>query len=163
IEEAVWTEQASVLIADPVVAYMPDATDTNSDHSVRRALGRLKPLAERTRCAVVCVRHWRKGASENPLHRSGGSVGFIAAGRSGLVVGIDPDDESKRRRVLAVSKANLAPIAPSLAFQLVPSEDPQYARVEWLGVSDHAAHALTSGLKERSAIHEAEDFLRERL
>ena len=40
-------------------------------------------------------------------------IGIIGAARSGLLAARDPDDET--RRVLAVTKANLAERAPSLA------------------------------------------------
>lgn len=158
--EAVIVEHgASLLVIDPLVAYLPDGVDTNSDHSVRRALVRLKGLAERTGCAVVCVRHWRKGPTENALYRGGGSIAFIAAARAGLVVGYDPDDPARHRRVLAVSKASLSPIAPSLAFTLAPVGGSTVARVQWEGVSPHAANELTREPGKPSKLEAAAAFL----
>src|SRR5689334_4378705 len=76
IEAVALSEGAVLVVVDPLTAYLTDSTDTNSDHSVRRALVKLKGLAERTGCAVVCVRHWRKSASETALYRGGGSIAF---------------------------------------------------------------------------------------
>jgi hypothetical protein len=151
------------LIVDPLVAYLQDGVDTNSDHSIRRALIKLKPLAERTGCAVVAVRHWKKAATDKALYRGGGSIGFIGAARSGLVVGYDPDDETKRTRIFAVSKTNLAPIAPSLAFVLAVPPGADMPRVEWLGVSSQSADALTAEpppRKDTAEMDEATAFLR---
>ena len=165
IEQAIVDEKAALLIVDPLVAYLPDGVDSNSDHSVRRALVRLKGLAERTDCAVVCVRHWRKASTDNALYRGSGSIGFIAASRSGLVVGRDPEDESGKRRVLASSKMNLAPLPPSLSFCLEVKLDATFPHVKWGEVSKHSASALTSpeSEKDRSAVDDAANFLEERL
>ncbi|MEK7317243.1 MAG: AAA family ATPase [Candidatus Eisenbacteria bacterium] len=162
-ETVMLEERAALLVVDPLVAYLPDATDTNSDHSVRRALVRLKGLAEHTGSSVVAVRHWKKAPTDKALHRGGGSVAFIAAARAGLVVGNDPNDESERTRVLAVSKMNLAPIAPSLSFRLEVESPHDVPHVEWVGVSGHTANALTSAPvpgEDRSALDRAKGFLK---
>lgn len=163
LERVALAERAALIIVDPVVAYLSDGTDTNSDHSVRRALMKLRRLAEYTGAAVVAVRHWRKGASDVAIYRGGGSIGFIGAARAALAVGYDPEDESRLTRILAVAKCNLAPIAPSLAFTLQQRPNENVAHVEWLGVSGHAAGSLTAApppQEDRAAMGEATDFLR---
>jgi AAA domain len=164
METAILSESAALLIVDPVVAYLPDGTDTKSDHNVRRVLGRLKTLAEHTGCAVVGIRHWRKSESENSLYRGGGSIAFSAAARSVLVVGRDPDDEAGRTRILASAKQNLAPIPPSLAFHLHVEPGSEVPRIEWEGVSGHSANVLTAANgegKDRTKLQDGVAFLEE--
>src|SRR5438094_119722 len=78
-------------------------------------------LPERTGAAVVAIRHLSKLASRNPLYRGGGSIAFIGAARSGLLIARDPDDSTGARRVLASTKSNLGPPPPALAYHLVPT------------------------------------------
>ena len=67
-----------------------------------RALAPLARLAERLVVAVVIVRHLTKNSSEgNPLYRGGGSIGFVGAARSGLLIASDPDDETGESRIIA--------------------------------------------------------------
>ena len=130
---------------------------------MRRALVKLKGLAERTGCAVLCVRHWRKGTSETALYRGGGSIGFIAAARAGHVVGYAPDDETKTNRVFACSKMNLAPLPPSMSFKLVVEPGTTFPRIRWQGASPHGADALSGATKVPSAVDEAVAFLNDRI
>jgi hypothetical protein len=79
-----------------------------------------------------------------------------------LAVGFDPEDHGKHRRVLAVVKSNVAPIAPSLVFRLAVEDGAVLPRVQWQGVSRHTASDLTQA-QGRNAGREAEEFLRERV
>lgn len=87
---------------------------------------------------------------------------IIGAARVGLLVARDPDDDA--RRIVAVTRNDLAPEPPSLAFQLVPDAALGAARVEWLGESAHGASALlairTDDPEEGGALAEAVDVLR---
>ena len=47
-----------------------------------------------------------------------GSINFVAAARSVLVVGYDPEDETGDRRILAHAKSSLARAGESLMFEL---------------------------------------------
>ena len=93
----------------------------------------------------------------------GGSIGFIASARAGLLVAPDPDDELGRRRILAPTKANLAELGGSLAYGIEATPG-GVARIVWYGSSEHTAKSLlavpTDG-EERSAVDEAKEFLRE--
>jgi putative DNA primase/helicase len=152
-----------MVIVDPLMAYLGGEVNAHRDQDVRRALYPLKLLAERTGVAVLVVRHLNKMAGANPLYRGGGSIGIIGAARAGLLVGVDPDDE--HRRILAVSKSNLAAKAPSLAYKLVGEDLYDTARVVWQGTSEHTAEDLLGRPVERAAPkqEEAEDFLRQQL
>ena len=95
IEAAVRQYGARLLVIDPLMAYLTGA-DAGSDQDVRRALFKLARLAERRSFAVVCLRHLSKVGGDKAIYRGGGSIGIVAAARSGLVVAADPDDPDRR-------------------------------------------------------------------
>jgi hypothetical protein len=164
IVAAVEARAAALLVIDPLFAYLASEVDSFRDHDVRAALAPLAAAAERSRVAVLVVRHLNKRAGGPAIYRGGGSIGIIGLARSGLVVASDPDDPSIR--ILASVKNNLCPPAPSLRWRLVGNGE-GVARVEWLGTSEHKADALLSDpadmSDERSALREACDFLRDLL
>lgn len=163
VERLLEVEQAALLVVDPLAAFLAASVDSHRDQDVRRALHRLKELAERSGAAVACVRHLNKAGGANALYRGTGSIGIVGAARAGLLVGVDPDDDA--RRVLAVSKCNLGPEPPSVAFRLVEDELLGVARIVWQGESKHRAGDLLGvrgdGDPEAPARGEAEVFLRE--
>jgi hypothetical protein len=155
---------AVLVILDPFVAYLGNAAECDSfrDQDVRRALAPLADLASGSGAAILLIRHLRKSSDSNPLYRGGGSIGIIAAARGGLLAARDPRDPE--RRVLAVTKSNLAREAPSLSYRMVESSGA--AAVEWLGRSDHDAAALLaipSSAEERGELTEAQEWLRDHL
>ncbi len=163
VEQAIREVGAALLVVDPLVAYLPDAVNTNRDHDVRRSLALLADLAERTGAAVVAVRHLRKAGADNPLYRGGGSIGIIGAARAGLLVARDPEDPSGDRRVIAATKSNLGPLPASLAFTVEVEPSCSHPHVAWQGESAYRAAELLATAADRdelSAHAEAADFLR---
>ena len=162
LEAGIRKVDAALVIIDPLMAYLPSDVNAHRDQDVRRALAPLSALAERTRAAIVAIRHLNKSAGGHALYRGGGSIGIIGAARVGLLVARDPDDDE--RHVVAVTKSNLAAEPPSLAFRLVEDAEIGVARVEWLGESEHGASALlaarTDDPDEGSALAEAVEVLR---
>lgn len=106
IRTAIKTVKAKLVIIDPLMAYLPGDANSHKDQDIRRNLAPLAKLAAETGVAVMVVRHLNKSEGKNPLYRGGGSIGIIGAARSGLIVAKDSEDEN--RRILAVSKSNLA-------------------------------------------------------
>jgi putative DNA primase/helicase len=172
LEAAVRETGARLLVIDPLVAHLPTEIDSHRDQSVRRALAPLYRLATATGCAVIAIIHLNKSQGLTPLARLNGSGGFGNAARSVLLFGLDPDDpdsERGHRRILAHIKCNVAPLAPSLLYQVEPIVLPAEAnaplvetsRLRLLGESSIDGHALLSdgNEDERSARNEAEEFL----
>lgn len=172
LERLVTELEATLVIVDPLVAHLPLEIDSHKDQSVRRALAPLYRLAEACGCAVVALMHLNKALGLAPLARLSGSGAFGNLARSVLLLDHDPDDpdgEEGARRVLAHVKCNVAPLAPSLLYEvepiLLPAEDDQpevdTSRLTLLGESPHNGRALLSATseEERSAIDEARDFL----
>ncbi len=162
LRDAIARVHAALVVIDPLMAYLPGAVDSHRDQDVRRSLAPLAALAAETGCSVLVVRHLNKAGMGSALYRGGGSIGIIGAARCGLLVGRDPDDESGERRILAVTKSNLAAIPPALAYRLQTAGGA--VRVEWLGECEQTADTLVCGAQapaERSALREARAWLRD--
>ncbi len=156
LEASIARHQARLVILDPLIGLMA-RTDLNRANSVRAVLGALDAVAKRQHCAVVLVHHISK-SSGSPRQRALGSVDFLNACRSALLVGLDPNAEDKDS-VLVHCKHNLSPVGPgpSLAYRTLPG----YGFV-WLGPSRlTGVEVLQEG--GTSALQEAQDWLREML
>jgi hypothetical protein len=119
----------------------------------------LGKLAEEFRCAVVIIRHLTKSGKDKASYRGMGSIDFTAAARSVLLVGKDPDDETKR--VVVQTKSSLAETGKSIAFAI------NDGKFEWLGHTEVTAQVLAPERMEvddnvegkRSPISEARKYL----
>lgn len=111
-----------LLILDPLVAFLPGKIDTHRDGAVRQVLAPLARLAEELLLALAAVVHLNKSQVQEVLARVSGSVGFVGAARSVLLVGRDPDDRDGPTRILAHAKCNLGPLAPSRRFTIAGHE-----------------------------------------
>jgi len=139
VEGMVKDKQAALVVVDPLMAFLSGQVDSHRDQDIRRVLASLGYMAARTGAAVVIVRHMNKGQG-SALYRGSGSIGIIGAARAGLLVAPDPEDED--RRVLALTKSNLAKMPQALAYRLVDDERYSCARVVWDGVTSHTATDL---------------------
>lgn len=162
LEETIRNISARLVVIDPLMAYLSGDVNARQDQDVRRALAAMAAMAERTGAAVVCVRHLNKATGGSALYRGGGSIGIIGASRVGLLVAPDPDDPDVR--VLAITKNNLSPHAPSLSFRLESVADSDVARVVWTGESNHTADSLLNRfVPGQGGENEVDQFLRSAL
>src|SRR5215203_5905023 len=164
LERAIKRVGAKLVIVDPIMAFLGENINSNSDKDVRSALKPLKQLAERTGAAVVIVRHLNKTPGGNVLYRGGGSIGIIGAARSGLIVGPHPHEEELR--VLASQKHNLSMPPESLSYQITSApNNPDAAVIAYKGVTEMNARDILKPqvAEERPALEEAKDFLLEAL
>jgi hypothetical protein len=106
-----------------------DVSATN-DQDIREVLTPLAHVAERTRCAILIIRHLNKSSSTNALYRGAGSIGIIGTARMGLIAVRFPYDEQKC--ILATSKNNLSKQASHLLYQIVENEQ-KIPYIQWLG------------------------------
>jgi hypothetical protein len=149
LREVIERQQVALVVLDPLMAYLGRGVNVASDPHVRRALHRLKRLAEETQCALLIIRHLNKTAHLPALYRGGGSIGILGACRLAMVVGKDPTDEE--RRVLAMNKCNLAARPPSLRFHLEPRG--AVAALVWDGACDWTAEEVLTRATEEEAGH----------
>jgi hypothetical protein len=143
LDYALERTRARLLVIDPIVAFLDPRIQSGNDASVRRVLTPLAQLAERHGAAVLLVRHLNKSSGRSPIYRGGGSIGLLAACRSGWLIARDP--EQPAHCVLAQVKNNLAPSQPSLAYQVEKSEA-EVLSLSWLGPTDWTAAQLLAGI-----------------
>lgn len=162
IRQHIEETRARLLVIDPLDAALSGASDSYKGQDMRRALAPLAIAAEETGAAVVVVRHLTKARSANAITAGAGSIGIAGAARCVLAVHRHPEDEANgSRRLLAVAKCNLAPLAPSREYCLVSHGD--HARIEWGGESTLSADTLTAtrgDAEEHEARKDAKEFLR---
>jgi 5S rRNA maturation endonuclease (ribonuclease M5) len=119
IERAIVEHDAALVIVDPLTAHLGAEVNSHKDQDVRRALGPLARVADRTGCAIVAVVHLNKVISSDLFMKIGGSVGIGAAARSILLVATDPEGEDQGPdRVVVHGKSNVGPYAPTLRFKV---------------------------------------------
>lgn len=152
---------ARLVIIDPLVAFLPSRVDMYRANEVRGFLMPLAELAKETGAAITVVRHLRKAAADQAIHSGMGSIDFIAAARSALVVASDPDDSD--RKIVAHAKHNYSARGPSFAYRLVKSENDDHPKLKWDGVSNLTADQLLSSGPAVRKSSEADDFLRDLL
>lgn len=150
-----------LLIIDPIQSFLGARVDMHRANEVRPLLAGLAGVARDHDCAVLIVRHLRKETTAKAAHRGMGSQDFFSAARSVLLLDEHPENPSER--ILAQSKNNLAKLGASRVFEV-----DEHGGFSWLGEAEITANELQSAKPkrdsdEKSAKHEAEDFLRSRL
>lgn len=146
VEALVARTGAVLVVVDVLSAFLASSVDSYRDQDVRGALMPLAKMAERAGCCVVVIRHLTKGGGAKALYRGQGSIGIVGAARVGLIAATDPEDDS--RRILAVSKSNLAALPESIAYRLVSDEEHGCGRIQWEGTTNHRADDLVSDRHE---------------
>ena len=100
-------ERVALLVVDPIDAYVGTGIDSHRAAAIRSLLGPLASMADRTAVAVLAVQHLTKGGRDRAIYRPQGSIGYIAAARTALLVAADPDDPGGPERHVAGLKSNL--------------------------------------------------------
>jgi putative DNA primase/helicase len=158
-----------LLIIDPISAYCGNV-DSHKNAEVRGILMPLTSLAAKHKFAIVAINHLTKGSGK-AIYRSLGSVGFAATARVGLNFYKDPDDEN--RRLILVTKMNLAKEADGLAYS-IDGDVGEVGSVRWSAdavkmTADEMQARETEALQKpnsgesQSKVDDATDFIRETL
>jgi putative DNA primase/helicase len=154
----------TMIMIDPITAYMGSDIDSHRTTDVRAVLQPLDVFADSRQCAVVSITHPPKAAQAKAINAFTGSLAFVAASRMAFVAVEEP--ETDRRLLLAV-KNNLAPLATGIGYSIegaISSAGVHASRVAWdsAPVTVTANEALAaSGQESRKgeARREAEAFL----
>lgn len=156
LENAIMNHAPALVVIDPLFAFTGGKVDIHRANEARTITAPLAAIAERQGCAIVAIRHLNKSRGGGNSNNAGlGSIDFHAAARSVLLVGKDPDDESKR--ALCQTKNNLAAFGEPQGYTI---EGGQFF---WTGTSDLTAGRILSfagDTDERDAQAEAVEFLR---
>jgi len=148
-----------LIVIDPLQAYLGAGIDMHRANETRPVLSRLAWLAEKHKCAVLCLRHLTKAPTGRAIYRGMGSIDFTAAARSVLLAGVDPADEG--RRALVQIKSSLAPIGVAIGYTLTQKEGFLWAGVSSLTKGDLLAGDRILVDEEKTALREACDFLQD--
>lgn len=139
VEALAREKNAKFICFDPWFAFLGATVDTGKQNQMRAINRLLMNIAARTNSVVIGNVHLNKSKSMTAADRVMGSMDMVAAPRSVLLLGVNPNDEDDR--ALIHVKYNLSSPAPSVGFTL--REDEGWL---WNGISD-----LTEGkaLEER--------------
>ena len=163
IEDFVIDTGASLVIIDPLMAFLSEKADANQDHSIRRALANLALMADRRDVALLVCVHLNKDEAKSLMYRVGGSIGLVGAARSLLLFATDPDDDAKR--LLAHAKANWATLAGTLRYRFDHVDLEQGERqlttvvLRPDGVSDLSAEQLIGRRRAEGKLSEAAEAI----
>jgi putative DNA primase/helicase len=130
-----------LLIIDPISAFL-GGTNEHANADVRTLLAALATIARERGIAVIVVSHLRKkeGAA---IHRTMGSLAFVAAARAAWIICKDPADPNKR--LFLPLKNNLAPDVTGLAFTIETSPDGRTPLIRWLPDSENVTADMVVG------------------
>lgn len=117
VGDAIKLIKPTLVIIDPLVAYLGGKIDLHKANETREIMARLTRLAEDNHVAIVLVRHLTKGNKDKAIYRGLGSIDLTAAVRSVLAIGRNPKDPNEGR-VICHIKSNLAPLGKPIAYTL---------------------------------------------
>ncbi|HEY9090635.1 AAA family ATPase [Parasphingorhabdus sp.] len=135
---------------DPIPAFVSPETNTYRATEVRGFMQPLAMLARELDIAILIVRHLRKGGSDTAIEAGQGSMDFIAAVRSGLMIFRHPVDD--QTRVFSHPKSNWAKNGPSLTFELESKSDASVPTISWLAEIEESADQLLKGASKEKVV-----------
>ncbi|MEX2315952.1 MAG: AAA family ATPase [Pirellulales bacterium] len=153
-----------LLVIDSMNIFLSDNT-TRSKNALPGVLLRLAGLARESGLAVLVITHFRKKEGMS-IHRTLGSLAFVATARVVWAVTRDPDDPN--RRLLLPIKNNLAADRSGLAFTIASDAPNGAPKIHWLPAPvDSAAevemcNSLPRGRPDDER-QQAKSWLRQRL
>lgn len=156
LAQVVEERRYSLIVIDPINAYLGSDVDAHRDTEIRSILAPLARLAERCGVAIVAVMHLNKAVGGKAIYRVLGSIGYAGAARSILLVGQDSEEETETtvRHVVQV-KNNLGRLQPAQSFDLARGA------LAWVGESGVTASALLGHVDDetREATRELRDTI----
>lgn len=162
LESAIRERDAKLVVIDVLVAYLSGEVNSYRDQDVRRALGPLQAVAERTGAAIIVIGHPTKNSQQAPIYRVGGSIGIIGTYRACFVAAPAPDGSDLC--VLAPLKMNLSKMPEAMSYRIDDAGGAGVVR--WLGYSSHTSKTLLATSRPAGhgeALQDAMDFLVDRL
>ena len=164
IREAIIEFQPSLLVIDPVQAYIGSDSDLQIAGRARKLMRRLGMWAEAYDCAIVLIGHMNKHEGAKGLYRGLGSIDIVAAARSVLQVERDPIDPDVR--IVSQIKNSLESTGESIRFEIKPqtgfkwlsferksnndsTQEQEMVEPTFSTKQEEAAYYITSVLKEK--------------
>jgi DNA repair protein RadA/Sms len=141
LEHCLQDKRPRLVVIDSIQAVMGRTVDIHRANQVTDLLRQLANLAEKYRCAIVCIRHPSKPGQNiaKLIHRGTGSVAFIGMARLGIFVEEHPQDRTKV--LLVQSKSNAGEVGVTQIFSK------RAGKFEWAGVSRLDSHMMAGSGK----------------
>jgi putative DNA primase/helicase len=152
-----------LVVIDPISAYL-DGAESHNNSAMRGLLAPLSDIAALYGVAVVVISHLNKNTGGSALHRTTGSLAFVAAARAAFLV--IKDKNNSERRLFIPSKNNLAKDTTGLAYTICESENgnPIIAwELEPITITADEALAPFESNEEKTNTDWAIDFLKDEL
>ena len=122
LREGVKLHGIRLVIIDTLTAFTPARVDGHEAVAVRQMMKPLARFASDCSVGVLVICHARKRSSHDSTHGVQatvlGSVDYVAACRSALLVQRDPKAEEGTAGVMTHAKCNFGPPGPSLSFSI---------------------------------------------
>lgn len=139
------------------------AINGNQDYAnIGTALSGLGKVAERTGCAILAITHTRKEGNTDAVTAAIGSTAWTAIPRICWVCGVDPDDESESRRIVAVGKTNYRRPTSAIAYTIAGDEELEVGYATNVTEVDTTADQVVApreSVEDRSELAEARRFV----
>ena len=113
----------TVIVIDPLVAFMGGKIDLHKANQTRDIMARLARLGDELGITIICIRHLTKGGKDKAIYRGLGSIDITGAARSVLAIGRDPSNPYSGR-VICHIKSNLTKEGLSLLYYIEDKEVP---------------------------------------
>jgi hypothetical protein len=178
LEGALSKHKPGLLIVDPFQAFIGSKVDFHRANEVRPVMEGIGKLAARHGCAMLLIRHFAKAAYGNVMYRGIGSIDILAAARSVLQAGVNPEPlgfgemfnvnpaigigtgtltPDGNRFVFVQSKCNVAQKGPTIAYSIADG------KLSFKGPVLVTADDIQAGKVKRSPRKSAQEFLSEQL
>lgn len=161
VEEQIEAIKPSLVIIDPIVAYMGSKVDMFRANETREIMTGLADIAERQGCAIIAVRHLTKGGKDKAIYRGSGSIDITAAARSVLMVGQHPEESDTR--CICHIKHNLSPKGDTIEYSLDAHRKNPFRFEGFSYITPEEIMKADPNQNSQKVKDEAEKFLAERL
>lgn len=152
-------DDATLVIIDPITAYMGKNVDSHKTADVRAVLDGVSMWAEDLGIAVLAITHPSKSVT-SAMNAATGSQAFVAFFRLNFLASVHPEDIDKppkdQRAVLAPIKINIGAKPPSLSYHIqgktvttATGVKIETSRIEWGESSDIQADELLNARNDR--------------
>ena len=122
LREGVKLRGIRLVIIDTLTAFTPASVDGHEAVAVRQMMKPLARFASECGVGVLVICHARKRSSHDSTHGVQatvlGSVDYVAACRSALLVQKDPKADEGTAGIMTHAKCNFGPLGPSLSFSI---------------------------------------------
>lgn len=142
IEATIKRCKPALLIIDPWHGFLGSTVDISRVNALRPVLQKIADLAKRYEMSIVLISHVNKRSQgENANYAATGSVDFVNAARSAMVLIFDEDD--KDGRILVHTKANYSTYGESVKYRI------ENGGITWNGFSEITRDTLEKAARKR--------------